>query len=62
MSMFMERPRGQMPTSCPTWVSSLISAASVTLMFAISQFADSHIIRNSIARKDSVTLSIEVSR
>ena len=53
------RPRIQLATaSSSTWVSFLVSHASVAPTVAIAGFANSYTIRNSIARKDSVTLSI----
>ena len=44
-------------TSSSAWASFLVLDAFVTTMVAFKWSADSHIVRNSIARKDSVTLS-----
>ena len=55
--MSMVRPRRQLVISSSTLVSFLISDASITPMVPVFRFADSHIIRNSIALKDSITLN-----
>lgn len=49
MSVSMERPRKQQVISSSAWASRPISDEFIISM-AVSRFADSHMIRNSISR------------
>ena len=56
MSKSMVRPRKLLATSSSAWASCPVSDAFITSMDAVYRSADSHMIRNSRATRDSVKL------